>query len=343
MLKENKKFDYLVFIGRFQIFHNSHLVIIKKALQISEKLIIVIGSAFRPRDPKNPFTMPERREMILLALTEEERPRVSFTHARDYYYNDIQWAQEVSTHVNAYIFEYGMKIGIIGHKSEDTNYFNLFPQWEHIETGSIYDVHATELRETYFNQGIMHLHDDDIPLSTKSYLNHFFHTSGYLNIKDWFDFVKNYKKKYSVLPYPAQHVTADVVVFQSDNVALVKRKKEPGKGLWALPGGFVKENEFWVDAAIRELMEETSIKLSKETLKSLIRDKNEFDYPTRSLRGRTFTMAYMIVLKPGPLMKLKGQDDAAQAKWISFQQVEKMSDVLFEDHFDIINYFKGRV
>jgi len=68
-----------------------------------------------------------------------------------------------------------------------------------------------------------------------------------------------------------------------------------------------------------------------------------FDAPGRSLRGRTVTHAFYIDLAPGPLPKVKGQDDAAKAKWFTLAEFEKMEEVMFEDHFHIVNYFLGRV
>ncbi|NCV82699.1 MAG: NUDIX domain-containing protein, partial [Actinobacteria bacterium] len=75
------------------------------------------------------------------------------------------------------------------------------------------------------------------------------------------EFIASYKKQYESLPYPPIFVTADAVVIQSGHVLMIKRRSEPGRGLWALPGGFVNANtdKSVEDAAIRELREETGI------------------------------------------------------------------------------------
>jgi bifunctional NMN adenylyltransferase/nudix hydrolase len=107
--------------------------------------------------------------------------------------------------------------------------------------------------------------------------------------------------------YPAQwgrgpFVTADAVVVQSGHILLVERGRAPGKGLLALPGGFVNPEERIRDAAIRELREETSISDGKgrspAMLASFIEDARThvFDAPNRSLRGRIITHAFLFRL-----------------------------------------------
>ena len=60
-----KQYDYLVFIGRFQPFHNGHASVITKALELANKVIVLAGSANRPRYWYNPFTFDERKQTIL--------------------------------------------------------------------------------------------------------------------------------------------------------------------------------------------------------------------------------------------------------------------------------------
>jgi len=59
-----KKFDYLVFIGRFQPFHHGHAKVIETALENAEHVIVLIGSSNRARDWYNPFTYEERASII---------------------------------------------------------------------------------------------------------------------------------------------------------------------------------------------------------------------------------------------------------------------------------------
>jgi bifunctional NMN adenylyltransferase/nudix hydrolase len=344
------KLDFIVFIGRFQIFHNAHLEVIKQALELSEKVIVVIGSAYKPRTPKDPFTVGERREMILLALQENDLDinRVFFTWARDYLYNDQQWVREVQRNVNACIHEYNPKIGIIGLKKDESSYYlDLFPQWEFIGVRKFWVIGATEIRDRYFDSGALNELSDNIASSTFSFLyNYFFHKEEYLQIQAEHKFLDNYKSKFKALPYGQPiFVTTDAVVIQSGHVLLVKRKSIPGKGLYALPGGFLNSKETIEHGVVRELLEETKIKVPEKILysKAKLENSHVFDHPNRSLRGRTITHAFLFDLQSGPLPKVKGSDDAQKAEWVPLDKLENMTDKLFEDHFDIINYFLGKV
>jgi bifunctional NMN adenylyltransferase/nudix hydrolase len=122
---------------------------------------------------------------------------------------------------------------------------------------------------------------------------------------------------------------------------MIKRKSEPGKGLWALPGGFLDANKdkSMVSCAIRELKEETGIKVPVPVLLGSIKSNKVFDAINRSARGRTITHAYYIQLPDGELPKVKGQDDAEKASWIPIARLD--SSEVFEDHYEIIQTFIG--
>ena len=114
-------------------------------------------------------------------------------------------------------------------------------------------------------------------------------------------------------PYPRPSVTADVVAFtmRADDLAvlLITRKDEPFKGCWALPGGFVNENESLDRAAARELHEETGLTVHPSKLEQL----GAFGDPGRDPRGHTVTVAFVTFratetsINPG--------DDAIEAEW----------------------------
>jgi bifunctional NMN adenylyltransferase/nudix hydrolase len=122
----------------------------------------------------------------------------------------------------------------------------------------------------------------------------------------------------------------------------VKRKFNPGKGLYALPGGFLKQTETLEAGAIRELKEETGIKVHAPILKGHIIESKTFDHPGRSLRGRTITTAFYIKLPDGELPEVKGSDDAEVATWLPLMDVLGMEKEFFDDHSHIIRYFLNR-
>ncbi|HSO32769.1 MAG TPA: NUDIX hydrolase [Labilithrix sp.] len=108
-------------------------------------------------------------------------------------------------------------------------------------------------------------------------------------------------------------MTADVVAFtmRADDLAvlLIRRKDEPFKGCWALPGGFVNENESLERAAARELHEETGLVVSPSKLEML----GAFGDPGRDPRGHTVTVAF--VTFRATETAINAGDDAVEAKW----------------------------
>jgi bifunctional NMN adenylyltransferase/nudix hydrolase len=136
-------------------------------------------------------------------------------------------------------------------------------------------------------------------------------------------------------------VTVDGVVIHSGHVLLVERGAQPGKGQWALPGGFVRGDERLLDAVVRELREETRLKLPAPVLRGSLRAQEAFDHPERSLRGRTITHAFHFEFPAGDLPPVKGGDDAAKARWFPLAELRGMESQIYEDHFYIIERFIG--
>ena len=115
----------------------------------------------------------------------------------------------------------------------------------------------------------------------------------------------------------------------------------PGRGLWALPGGFLNPKETLFDACIRELREETRLKVPEPVLRGSCHSQHTFDDPYRSARGRTITQAFYFQLKNDPkgLPKVKGGDDAAKAFWLPLAELD--AKMMFEDHYAIITKMVG--
>jgi 8-oxo-dGTP diphosphatase len=114
--------------------------------------------------------------------------------------------------------------------------------------------------------------------------------------------------------YPRPALTADIAVFRGPSDArellLVRRGDDPFKGMWALPGGFVDEDEVLERAARRELAEETGLR--PEGGLTLV---GAYGDPGRDPRGWTVTILYAVVLAAGERDAVTGGDDAAEAAW----------------------------
>lgn len=338
-------FDFLVFIGRFQPFHVGHLQVLKQALAQSAKVIVLIGSARQARNTRNPFSFAERQAMILNSLTPDEAARVFCQPLEDCLYNDALWVKTVQEAVNQVLSTQAhsetLKVGVIGHHKDQSSYYlRLFPQWGSVNVDNHQNLSATPLRDDYLLGKTLQL--SLLPNGTQQLLASFSQTEVYQSLQAEAEFIAKYKQAWSVAPYEPTFVTVDAVVVQSGHILLVERKARPGKGLFALAGGFVDQQETLIEACIRELREETRLKVPEPVLYGSLKGQRVFDDPYRSARGRTITHAFMFELSPEHgLPKVKGGDDAKAAFWLPLAEVQP--EKLFEDHFHIIRAMTGGV
>ena len=139
--------------------------------------------------------------------------------------------------------------------------------------------------------------------------------------------------------YPRPAVTVDIIlfVFQEDQlrVLLIRRANDPFKGKWALPGGFIGENEDLYDAALRELKEETNV--SNVYLEQLY----TVGKPDRDPRTRVITVAYFALLSAEEVaqQEVHGATDAGEARW---WDIYSLPELAF-DHQQILDYALQRL
>jgi bifunctional NMN adenylyltransferase/nudix hydrolase len=346
----NKKYEFGIVIGRFQPFHLAHQQLIEHALNLAEKVIVILGSARSASDVKNPFT-PAMREEIIRACFPQVEKRLVFRSVRDYPYNDHVWTAEVQNVVNEITEDEkeNPKISIIGFfKDRSSYYLNLFPQWNFEEFYSadkkLLNLNASNIREKYFAG------DEDwresVPATVEKYLEVFRQTQDFPKLQKEFEYLQKYRAdtRFVRAAFEPVFVTTDAVVVQSGHVLVVRRGHQPGKGLLALPGGFLQKNLTLEDNAIKELKEETQIKVPAQVLRGSIKSSRVFDYPERSQRGRTVTFAYFIELESNlkdGLPRVKGGDDAAKAFWLPLSALGEKEEEFFEDHLHIVKHFLG--
>lgn len=353
-----------IFMGRMSPFHKGHEAVLLKALSSSDLTICLLGSANLAVNSKNPFSY-EHRAQILRNWAANDTNRDRFKNKlvirpmRDHH-SDEKWADSVRSTVYEVVRSLSTSgvvsqeellrdydFVIVGSDRDDSTwYLHAFPEWRQdlmSDPNHDYDLSATQVRMVLFEGDVAFI-KDKLPTETFEFLNRFKTSALFYTLKEEHEFVKKYKAVYKDLPYPPIFSTVDAVVIHSGHVLLVKRKSYPGKGLLALPGGFVNQSERLVDAAVRELKEETLIPLSEETLKRAVTSKEIFDNPTRSLRGRTITTAFLFELrKTGPLPEVKGSDDAESAFWMPVQTALTTDGILYEDHQSIIETMVDRL
>ena len=126
-------------------------------------------------------------------------------------------------------------------------------------------------------------------------------------------------------------LTIDALIFSKAGehlqILLIERGFEPFKGMWAFPGGFIEDNEDLETAALRELQEETGLRLQEMT--QLL----TFGKPGRDPRGRTVSVIYYAIIDAKD-HNVKGGDDAAAAMWVNVKDITEMAF----DHLDILGF-----
>ncbi|PWF55024.1 bifunctional nicotinamide-nucleotide adenylyltransferase/Nudix hydroxylase [Massilia glaciei] len=334
--------DVAVLIGRFQPFHNGHAALLKAALASAPHVVVVLGSSFRSRSAKNPFTWEERAAMIDGSLAAEERTRVSYLAARDYY-NDPRWAAEVRAGVKR-MAPAAQKIALVAFfKDVSSYYLNNFPEWEPLSVKVEAEIDATRIRRVLFEAEDLDVSLSVIaplvPTAVRQYLKAWTFLPYFAPLAEEHKAVEAYKASWRAAPYPPIFSTVDAVVKTAGYVLLIRRNDFPGKGLWAMPGGFVEPGERLLQAAMRELNEETELGVLMPTLADALIGVAVFDHPNRSQRGRTITHAHFFDLKTEHLPEIEGADDAALAKWVPIDQLLSMEEQFFEDHFHILDHF----
>jgi bifunctional NMN adenylyltransferase/nudix hydrolase len=315
-----------VFIGRFQPVHDGHLSALAQAASRCSYLVILMGSANSCRSTKNPWTYRERFMMVSTALRKRGVNNFKIFPINDYKYNDPQWISDVRETVEyaKQFTEYG-PVTLFGHWKEGNEYLKWFPDWKFQGLEATVHLNATQVREKMWRD-----HDPKLPES----------------VRDDFSYYVNESIKFKDYPFPETLVFScgDAVVECQGHVALIQRKFAPGKGTWALPGGFRnRADPTTLDCAIRELQEETGIKVPEKVLRGSIVGQRLFDDNSRSQGIPRTTLAVYIRIHPDPdgrLPKLKPEDDAQEAEWFPLNDVlNKMS--LYDDHKDIISTMTG--
>lgn len=310
-----------IFIGRFQPAHAGHISAIRQAAKQCDSLLVLVGSANQCPSIKNPFSYIERVSFLQHRLSDCNN--VYFAPLNDYRYNHARWINDVVETANYYFPP--DNITIFGHQKEGNDYLSWFPSWKYQNIESEHDISGTQVRDELFYSG-----SELIPATVRA---------------DW-TYYRDEQRRFYFYPFPAtlNFNCADSVVTCLGHVLLIQRKFSPGKGAWALPGGFKNADETFEACALRELREETNLRVSPKVLRGSIKTSKLYDDPTRSFGIPRNTMAYHIDIAPdadGSLPRANGTDDASEAKWVLLSDVMSPNYQLYDDHRDIISDLTG--
>lgn len=301
-------------IGRFQVpsLHAGHMHLIQSAVDAGYHTVVLLGSANRPASIKNPWSYDERAKMIKSLF-----PSVTIYPLNDYKYSDPQWMADVAATVDHEMRKWqGRHPVLVGSFKQGNDYLKWFPQYPSINIEPIHDIDGTRVREAMFGSLPKSVQDDVL-------------------------YFKAEKENFKDYPYPdSLNINcADPLVECIGHILLVERGRAPGEGTWALPGGHKLTMETFLDCAVRELYEETNLRVPEKVLRGSLVNTRLFDAFNRGNGIPRTTMACHFVINPNPdgsLPRANGQDDARQTRWVPLNDVLNKYK-LYDDHGDIIS------
>lgn len=352
--KNGAPFSMLVFIGRFSPFHAGHAAILKQALSSAERVLVLIGSSRCSRSHKNPFSATERHTIIRMSLTQEENRRLIVDEVHDCH-DSAQWFLSVQSLIATH-GRGGAPVAVIGHKKDGSSEYLSGLPLPTLELPRMGAWDASMIRDLYFGKTEAQWREaleSAVAGNVLDFLSGFARLPIYADLRaEWrqFDAERN---SYASLPYRPCSFTSDAVVRQGGRFLMIRRSGAVGKGLWALPGGFVEAFENSFDAALRELIEETDIRLNgsplcavsmKSWLAKHLRADHLFESPVRSVRAaRVLSRAYLFDLPAEVSVQMSKTDEASETAWFDLAEIKKMEPFIFEDHAHIVEMMTERL
>lgn len=314
--------DYAVLTGRFAPFLNSHLAAARGLLDAADRLIVILTAAEAPRQARFPWTADEREAMIRAALP-VETSRVTFLHTDDHPYRDIAADDDLEARIDE----------VMRHDGQVPEAMEV-----HIETCHTRDDEEAVCAALF--AGDEAVVAAAVPPEVLAVLVTFRATPEGHRLSDEAAYVAHYKETWASAPWPPMFITVDTCITCDGHVLLIQRGGQPGRGLWALPGGFLDRHETTLASAIRELREETGLHLGDDEARRALRRRKVFDAPFRSAIGRVVTHGFHFELS-GNLPEVTGSDDARAARWWPVGELAGLRNHFHDDHGHILDWFLG--
>lgn len=296
----------IALIARFHPFHDGHAAILTEALRHGPVVVAVMGEG-APRSSRYPFTVQEQIERVHDAFAEAVSSGALKLMAVPDRLTATETIADVISTLKGVVPE---RWGAI--ECDFDPLATGFTLWPVANTSEA----SAALRDQWFEGA-----EVDADLAEEH------------------AYLKAYKQSWQAAPYAPTFVTVDTLIRHEGRVLLIQRGGLPGRGQWALPGGFLDEGETLFAAALRELREETGLTLEPSEALRRCRANRVFDQPQRSARGRTITHAFDFDLTGLVLPELAAGDDAAGLAWVAIDEALTWRGRMFEDHFLILEHF----
>jgi bifunctional NMN adenylyltransferase/nudix hydrolase len=332
---EVPSYDLAVILSAFEPVHLAHCVALERAADSARQVLALIGSAGAARTLRHPWTAGERAAMLQEAAASLRMTPPLLVTVADRLYDDDGWRRVVGEAV-AQAVPQSRSIAQVQVRGAPGG--AALPGWTLLTATGPESPDFWTVRRGVFSDArdARERLDAALPASTRQSIDRYRTQPDFAALGDELRYIEKFRESWRRAPYPPILVTTDAVVLHGDCILLVRRGRAPGKGLWALPGGFVDQDETLLEACVRELREETGLDLAPPMRDALLCGQRIFDAPHRSLRGRTITHAFRFDLDAPARPAVAGGDDAADAQWIPLERLARMETQVFEDHYHIV-------
>jgi bifunctional NMN adenylyltransferase/nudix hydrolase len=332
--------DHAVCAARFLLPSDAHLAMVRAALALAPRCTLAVRRAFLAPSPASPFGWQQRARWLQDALAPDERVRVDVVPLREH------WDEErLVRQLQAAVGGTGRRVAWIT-EAHPVDAQDLPPGWSYAaspaadpDAALVPWLHA--LYESDAPATLLASPAPGLPPAVAAELRDWITQPAFATVRgDWRQ-IAHERRQWSVAPYPVVLATVDALVQAGGHVLLIRRGRSPGKGLWALPGGFLEPTEDVLHAALRELVEETGLPVPLRTMRQALRGRRVFDHPERSQRGRIITQSFHFDLGDIVPPPVHGADDAAAAQWVPIQQLPALESQLHDDHFHMLDVVLG--
>ena len=340
----SQTYDYAVVIGRFAPCDNGHLDRLSHIGGLAHRVLVLVSATDKARESRLPWTADEREDLLRTGLGEVANG-FAFGRVDDHPYDPQGFADEVRGQLETLVGDGEPGRVCVVSRAVDVRPAALeaLPaEWTRMTPPAGPDQ-AVVLDALYGDDTAFATLESQVPAPVFTRLQTFRKSEIFAAMAEEHRYVEAYKASWAVAPYPVVFVATDVLAIQADpagvpHILLVRRGGIPGRGLWAMPGGYLDPHEDLVAGALRELREETGLTLSDAEIKACLKRVEVFADPLRAARGRVITHNHHFVLPAGPLPVVEGGDDAEHAVWRPLPELPALRGQFFEDHHAVIEY-----
>jgi bifunctional NMN adenylyltransferase/nudix hydrolase len=332
---------HAVCAARFLLPSAGHLALVRAALACAPRCTVAVRRAFLAPSPANPHPWEQRVRWLQAALTADERARVAIVPLREHW-DDERLVRQLQAAVAAAA---GDRVAWIT-DAPPVDAQDLPAGWSFSaapagdpDAALVPWLHA--LYEADDPAPLLASPPSALPPAAVDDLRAWIAQPAFATVRDDWRQIAHERRQWSVAPYPMVLATVDAVVQAGGHVLLIRRGRSPGKGLWALPGGFLETTEDVLHAALRELVEETGLPVPLRTMRQALRGRRVFDHPERSQRGRIITQSFHFDLGEIAPPPVHGADDAAAAQWLPIDALHALETQLHDDHFHMLDVVLG--